>query len=95
MASVGDQSAVTKYRFGTKTADFYVCAACGVVPFVVSEINEKTFAVVNFNSLRNADRLSFSRSKTNFDGEDTGARLDRRERYWIPNVIIDESRSAI
>ena len=25
---------------------------------------------------------------TDFDGEDTGARLQRRERNWIPNVRI-------
>ena len=34
-----DSSSVSKYRFGTKTADFYVCSACGIVPFVLSEID--------------------------------------------------------
>src|SRR5262249_45068984 len=29
---VTDHSRVTRYRFGTKTADFHVCVTCGVIP---------------------------------------------------------------
>jgi hypothetical protein len=29
---IGDDSQVTLYRFGTKTADFHVCITCGVMP---------------------------------------------------------------
>src|SRR5262245_61276136 len=36
---VGDESRVTRYRFGTGTADFHVCAACGVVPIVTCTID--------------------------------------------------------
>jgi len=84
-----NKSLMTKYRFGTKTADFYVCSTCGVVPFVLSEIKGRVYAVVNVNSLHDTDRLVSSRSATDFDGEEKGTRLDRRRQNWIPDVIVD------
>jgi len=86
-----DPSLVSKYRFGTKTAEFYVCSVCGVVPFVLSYIDEKQYAVVNVNSFAETGRFSFSASSTDFDGEDTGSRLERRKRNWIPSVLFIES----
>ncbi len=83
------QSMVTKYQFGTSTADFYVCSTCGVVPFVLGDIDTRTYAVVNVNTLDDVGRLSLSHSATNFDGEDQDARLDRRKRNWIADVSID------
>lgn len=84
-------SMVKQYRFGTKTADFYVCSTCGVVPFVLSEIDATTYAVVNVHSLHDSDCPMFSESVTNFDGENQDARLNRRQQNWIPNVIIEEN----
>lgn len=84
-----DTSLVEKYQFGTKTADFYVCSVCGVVPFVLSKIEDRTYAVVNVNALHDVDRLPASRSATDFNGEEQGARLDRRQQNWIPDVVID------
>jgi len=84
-------SMVTKYRFGTKTADFYICSTCGVVPFVLSEIDATTYAVVNVHSLHDSGRPMLSDSDTNFDGESEDARLDRRQQNWIPNVFIEEN----
>lgn len=86
---LGDNSLVSKYGFGTKTADFYVCSVCGVSPFVLSEIDGQTYAVVNAHTLENVGDFEFSSSSTNFDGEDTGSRLARRQRNWIPKVLIN------
>src|SRR5918994_1793886 len=35
---VKDPSLVSRYIFGTRTAEFHVCSSCGVVPVVTSEI---------------------------------------------------------
>jgi len=88
IAVIDDQSLVTKYRFGTKTADFYVCSVCGIVPFVISEIKGKQVAVVNVSAFDSLDPSSLSSAATNFEGEDTDSRLERRSRNWIPNVQI-------
>jgi hypothetical protein len=90
VAEIDDLSNVSKYQFGTKSADFYVCSICGVVPFVTSEIDDNLYAVVNVVSFEEIDTFSFAGSSTNFDGEDIGSRLDRRKRNWIPNVQISE-----
>jgi hypothetical protein len=90
-AVIHDEALVSKYRFGTGTADFFVCSRCGAVPFVTSEIQGRLFAVVNVNTFEGVDPSILKRSATNFDGEDTESRLDRRRRTWIPNVSIGYS----
>src|SRR6185503_11380750 len=81
-AKIRDASLVSKYRFGSATADFYVCARCGAVPFVTSEIERRLYAVVNVNTLEGIDLSALARSTTSFDGEGTGERLGRRVRNW-------------
>lgn len=87
-AVVHDEALVSKYRFGTGTAEFYLCARCGVVPFVTSMIDDRLYAVVNVNSFEGIDPSRFSRQVVDFDGETTESRLDRRTRNWIPSVTI-------
>ena len=52
------------------------------------------YAVVNVNTFEGVDRSIFQRLGTNFDGEDTESRLDRRRRTWIPSVSIDNRQST-
>jgi hypothetical protein len=87
-AVVHDQALVSRYRFGTETAEFYLCSRCGVVPFVTSEIAGNLYAVVNVNSFEGIDPARFSRAVTDFDGETKQSRLDRRKRNWIPSVTV-------
>jgi len=86
---IEDQSFVSKYRFGTGTADFFVCSVCGVVPFAVCEIDKIRYAVVNVNALEKTPGVTYSSSSTDFDGEDIGSRLERRQRNWVPVVLFD------
>jgi hypothetical protein len=58
-ARIQDEQWVNRYRFGTATADFYICSRCGAVPFVVSEIDGHTYAVVNVNTFNDVDRGIF------------------------------------
>ena len=87
-AVVHDRALVSQYRFGTETAEFYLCSRCGVVPFVTSMIEDNLYAVVNVNSFEGIDPSCFSRAVADFDGETTESRLDRRKRNWIPSVTI-------
>ena len=87
-AEIRDASLVSRYRFGTATADFHVCARCGIAPFVTSTIDDRLYAVVNVNTFEGVDPSALVRRPTNFDGEGTGERLERRKRNWIPTVRI-------
>ncbi len=78
VVKIGDPAGLSKYRFGTETADFYVCSICGIVPFVIGDIDSERYAVVNVNTFCASDDYSISTTPSNFDGEDTGKRLERR-----------------
>jgi hypothetical protein len=88
--AVRDPSLVTRYAFGTRTATFHVCARCGVVPLVTSEIASRLLAVVNVNALEGVDPARLAHATANFDNEDVATRLARRTRNWIAEVRIVE-----
>ncbi len=85
-ASISMPAEVTEYKFGTKTAVFYVCKSCGAVPFVTSAIDDRLYAVINTNTFDNRADMSFSASATSFDGEELQDRIARRKQNWINQV---------
>ena len=87
---VRDAALVSPYAFGTRTATFHVCANCGAVPFVTSEIEGHRYAVVNVNAFENFDPSRLRRGSADFEGEDTSSRLARRARNWIADVRVGE-----
>jgi hypothetical protein len=91
-ASVKDPARVSRYEFGTKTAEFHVCTACGAVPMVTSRIDGRLYAVVNVNAFDNVEQALLRRAPATFVGEDEQARLSRRQRNWIADVQFDASR---
>lgn len=82
---IKDASRVSRHAFETRTADFHVCAICGVVPVCTSDIDGHRYAVVNVRSFEGGvpvtDPVSVS-----FDGEGQGDRLARRAKNWIGTV---------
>lgn len=90
-ARVRDPGLVSRYRFGTGTADFHVCARCGVVPFVTCELDGRTYAVVNVNTFNDVDPARLRCTPTDFDGEDLAQRLGRRKANWIGRVSIERA----
>lgn len=85
---VGDAQRTSKYSFGTETAQFHICTICGVVPVVTSEIEGRTYAVVNVNTMEGIEPL-LKRAPVSFDGEDEATRLARRQRNWIATVRFE------
>lgn len=87
---VRDAGRVSKYAFGTRTAEFHVCAVCGVVPVATSRIDGRLYAVVNVNTFESVDPSRLQRSASTLDGEGEAQRLARRQRNWIGNVAYVE-----
>lgn len=77
---------VSRYAFGTRTAEFHVCSNCGVVPVVTSRIDGHLYAVVSVNAFENVDRSLLKHASADFDAEDERARLARRRCHWIADV---------
>jgi hypothetical protein len=89
--AIEDAARVSKYGFGTRTAEFHICARCGVVPVVTSRIDGRLYAVVSVNAFEGIDPSRLRRSPASFDGEGTDDRLARRKRNWIADVAFDEA----
>jgi hypothetical protein len=79
---------VSKYSFGTRTADFHVCSSCGVVPVVTSRIEGRLYAVVSVNAFQDVDPALVRRAAATYDGESESTRLARRKLNWIAAVEI-------
>lgn len=86
-------ASVSRYAFETGTAEFLVCARCGVPPLVTSRIDGRLYAVVNVNTFDGIDPASVVVSPASFEGEAVDDRLARRQRGWIPDVTIEEGTS--
>ena len=83
---IADDALVQRYRFGTKTAEFYVCKSCGVEPLVTSEIDGTIYAAVSARAFEGIDPAIIEIATADFDGEGTGDRLARRKQNWIGRV---------
>jgi len=84
--AVEDRSLVSRYAFGTRTAEFHICTRCGVVPVVTSRIDDRLYAVVSVHAFEGVDPSLLRRVSSNLDGEGTESRLARRKRNWIADV---------
>ena len=83
---IKDPARVSRYSFGTRTAEFHTCARCGIVPVVTSRIDGRLYAVVSVNAFEDVDQSLLRRAPASFDGEGTESRLARRKRNWIADV---------
>jgi hypothetical protein len=89
--AIREPSKVSRYAFGTKTADFHICAGCGAVPVATSEIDGRLYAVVSVNAFDNVDPAMLRPAPASFGREDVDARLDRRKNRWIASVRFIEA----
>ena len=87
--AVAEPAKVAVYRFGTRTADFHVCAACGVAPIVTCTLDGARYAVVNANAFDDVDPAELVEARADFEGESTEDRIARRRRNWTPEARGD------
>lgn len=83
-----DPGAVVRYRFGLRTADFLICARCGVYIGALMEENGKRWFTVNANAFRPRPSDDFPVQPADYEGEDASARLARRKARWTPVIAF-------
>ena len=88
--TVKDPALVSRYAFGTRTAEFHICARCGIVPVVTSRIDGRLYAVVSVNAFEGVEPSLIRRASADFEGEGKESRLARRKRNWIADVEFAE-----
>lgn len=79
-----DPDMLQRYRFGLKTADFLLCRNCGVYLGAVIETDAGRFGIVNTHALSPAPEDIADVAAISYDGEETDARISRREERWTP-----------
>jgi hypothetical protein len=84
--SVKERAHLSRYTFDTNTAQFHICAQCGVVPLVTSSIEGRLYAVVNSKTFEDFYLSQLQHASVTFDGESEHERFARRKRNWIANV---------
>jgi hypothetical protein len=87
---VRDVAQLSRYTFGTHSAEFMVCRQCGVVPAVLCDIDGRLHAVVSVNALEDVASYRLQHVAASFGDEDKASRLARRQRNWISRVNYRE-----
>jgi hypothetical protein len=81
---VRETEALIRYRFGLRTADFLICARCGVYIGALMEDAGRSWVTVNVNAFRPPPRDDFPIRPADYEGEDVPARIGRRKQLWTP-----------
>ena len=77
-------SALQRYRFGRKTADFLLWRNCGGYIGATMQSGARRFGIINARVLHTLlDRLP-APAPMDYDGENTAGRNERREQRWTP-----------
>ena len=83
----GDWALVSRYRFGTATADFLVCRRCGIYLGAVTETDNGTRMVTNTNCLDDRALFTATPAATSHDNETVESRIARRAANWTPTIV--------
>ena len=86
---VKERGLVSLYQFGSESADVFLCARCGIFPFIVGRIEEQLYAVVNANSINGIkiDRAAVVPVE-HLEQQSVAEREARWKRSWIQHVEI-------
>ena len=88
--AVGDQTKLSRYRFGYGITDFLVCRDCGV--YVGATMEDQENGRVLATCIVNTLELDQSRIKepvvANYEAETSGSRLKRRRTRWMKAEFI-------
>jgi hypothetical protein len=81
-----DAAALSRYRFGHKTADFLFCLRCGGYLGAVTEEGGTSLMVLNLRAFDPQPAGLPAAQPMSYDGETTGDRNSRRSERWTPIV---------
>ena len=84
---IADYSKLNRYRFGLRSADFFVCRDCGVYVATVVTSARGQFATLNVNVLQPPVDVPVAAAMS-YESESADQKRARRERLWTPVVDI-------
>jgi hypothetical protein len=78
------ETAIHRYRFGVRTADFLLCAHCGVYIVAVIDTPGGHRATINAAGLGFAEFDGRGAVASHYDAESRDERVERRHQRWMP-----------
>ena len=85
---ISDASAISRYRFGHKTADFLICQRCGVYVAAIMTHNGASYGTLNVNVLDVREVFRQAGTAVDYEGEQAQERTARRATTWTPATVI-------
>ena len=85
---------VRRYRFGTRTADFLLCAECGCLAAVIMQTDLGLQGVVNVRGVGLPGFEGREPSAMTYDSETPAERVARRRGRWTPAVLAEAQPNA-
>jgi hypothetical protein len=82
--AVNDRDVLRRYRFGLRTADFLLCARCGVYVGAQIATERGAFGILNTRVLSPMPAALGQLAPADYDLEDADRRIARRETHWTP-----------
>ena len=77
-----------RYRFGVKSADFLICAKCGVYIGAVIESSAGAFTTLNVNAMKTPVKELHDTTPVSYDTESREERIARRLSKWTPVATV-------
>ena len=81
---VQDGNTIIRYRFATKTAEFLICAQCGIYVGAQMEEEGRYYAVANLRAFDANGEFAQRAQPMDYSGENSRARRTRRASRWTP-----------
>jgi hypothetical protein len=82
--SASEPALVQRYQFGTRTADFLICGACGVFLGAVMKLDSGRRGVLNVRTLQPIPVDLPAPQAMHYEGEASETRAERRAARWTP-----------
>ena len=77
------------YRFGLRTADFWICNICGAYIAASTEIGGRLYGVLNVAAVGISELARREAQPVDYSGEDAATRAVRRRARWTPTEIVN------
>jgi hypothetical protein len=82
--AAAESALLQRYQFGTRSADFLICRACGVFMGAVMTIDSRRWGVLNVRTVQPIPLDLPPAQAMSYDGEASSSRAERRTQRWTP-----------
>lgn len=84
-----DPAQIHHYSFGLKVSTQLICRNCGTYVAMLMQDGTGMLSVLNIGTLHDRAAFTHPGNPSDYDAEDTAARIARRRAGWMPATLVD------